>query len=125
MADIRENSWTKEFLEIPNLNILVFMRTTHDIRNDMDFHLLQLRVLFAEMASLQTTPNNCPDVTGNDSQPKTVHKRRSRLELKFLIESVVDTFGTEISIKELAKKAGIAESLLYREPYSTYSRKCS
>lgn len=96
------------------------MRTLRDICNEINSHLSALIDLNNEIISVHTISNDKPDCTGNGSQLKTVHKRRLRLELKFLIKSGVDTFGTEISIKEFAKKTGIAESLLYREPYSTY-----
>ncbi|MDR1963437.1 MAG: hypothetical protein LBQ50_06635 [Planctomycetaceae bacterium] len=100
------------------------MRTILDISNDINFHLSKLKELSAEVVSVYTTPNDCPDFTGtNCSQPKPTRKRRKRIELKLLIEAAVDTFGAEIPIKEFAEKAGLAESLLYREPYSTYLEK--
>ncbi|MDR2441838.1 MAG: hypothetical protein LBE12_20985 [Planctomycetaceae bacterium] len=96
------------------------MRTLRDICNEINTHLSALIDLNNKIVSVHTISNDRPDCTGNGSQPKTVHQKRTRLELKFLIESGVDTFGTEISIKEFAEKTGIAESLLYRKPYSTY-----
>ncbi|MDR2346254.1 MAG: hypothetical protein LBE18_09325 [Planctomycetaceae bacterium] len=97
-----------------------FMRTILDISKDINFHLSKLRELSAEVVSVHKTAADGTDFNENGSIPKAVRKRRTRVELKILIEAAVDAFGGEISTKEFAEKAGIAESLFYREPYSTY-----
>jgi hypothetical protein len=112
--------WDEWETRLVQHSVPVFMRTLLDISNDINFHLSKLRELSAEVVSVHTTPNDRPDFTRSDSPPPPLRKRRTRLELKLLIEAAIDTFGIEISNKEFAEKAGIAESLLYREPYSTY-----
>ncbi|MDR2346695.1 MAG: hypothetical protein LBE18_11560 [Planctomycetaceae bacterium] len=97
-----------------------FMRTILDISNDINFHLSKLRELSAEVVSVHTTANENTDFKGNHSLPKTVRKRRTRTELKLLIEAAVDTFGAETTDKLIAEKCGIAIAMIYREPYATY-----
>jgi hypothetical protein len=54
--------------------------------------------------------------------PKTSppRKRRTRNELKTLIEAAVETFGENTTDKLIAEKCGISIAMIYREPYSTY-----
>jgi hypothetical protein len=120
-AFLRLFQWDEWETRLVQHSVPVFMRTLLEISNDINFHLSKLKELSAEVVSVHTMPNDSLDFTEIvGSQPKTIRKRRSRRELKFLIEAAVDTFGGEITNKEFAEKAEIAESLLYREPYSTY-----
>jgi hypothetical protein len=112
--------WDEWETRLVQHSVPVFMRTILDISNDINFHLSKLRELSAEVVSVHTTPNDSPDFTGNTSQPKNVRKKRTRIELKLLIEAAVDTFGGETTDKLIAEKCGISIAMIYREPYATY-----
>ncbi|MDR3233910.1 MAG: hypothetical protein LBT46_09665 [Planctomycetaceae bacterium] len=47
-------------------------------------------------------------------------KRRTRTELRLLIESAVSTYGADTTDKFIAVYAGISVPMIYKEPYSTF-----
>jgi hypothetical protein len=112
--------WDEWETRLVQHSVPVFMRTLLDISNDINFHLSKLRELSAEVVSVHTTPNDSSDFTRSDSPLPPLRKRRTRLELKLLIEAVVDTFGGETTDKLIAEKCGISTAMIYREPYATY-----
>jgi hypothetical protein len=103
-----------------NYSVPVFMRNILEINNNISFHLSKLQELFDEVMFVCTKLNDNSTFTKNNSQQKNIRKRRTRIELKLLIEAAVDTFGAETTDKLIAEQCGISIAMIYREPYATY-----
>ncbi|MCL2743708.1 MAG: hypothetical protein FWE67_07640 [Planctomycetaceae bacterium] len=94
-----------------------------DISNEISFHLSRLKELCTEVAAVDSAfTESGSRFTENNSRTNAspVRRRRTKAELRILIEAAVDTLGAETTDKEIAENTGIKPSMLCREPYSTY-----
>lgn len=61
-----------------------------------------------------------PAAVEDNNAPTSRRKRRTRAELRTLIEAAVDTFEADTTDKLIAEKAGISIARIYKEPCATF-----